>query len=141
MRGELAISGEVPAAKSVSIIASRKMVAAKMATGEVMAEMPAAEMAKVTSAEMTEVPATEMTEVPAAEVSEVPAAEVSEMAATEMVTAEMASAKVAEVSSAEIAATEISSFGRGNAQRIEGDQRNAGNDRPAHCAKHFMAPM
>jgi hypothetical protein len=89
------------------------MVAAKMATREVMAEMPAAKM----------------TEVPAAEVSE-------------MVTAEMASAKVAEVSSAKMAATEMSGFGRGgNAQRIEGDQRNAGNDRQAHCAKHFMAPM
>lgn len=118
MRGELAISGEVPATESVSMIALRKMVAAKMATREVMAEMPAAKM----------------TEVPAAEVSE-------------MVTAEMASAKVAEVSSAEVssakmAATEMSGFGRGgNAQRIEGDQRNAGNDRQAHCAKHFMAPM
>jgi hypothetical protein len=120
MRGEMAMSGEMPTPKSVPMIASRKTVTAKMATGEVMAEMPAAEMAKVVSGEMTEVPAAEV---------------------SEMVTAEMASA-VAEVASAEMAATEMSSFGRGGcAQRIEGDQRNAGDDRQAHCAKHFMAPM
>jgi hypothetical protein len=132
MRGEMAMPGEMSAAKPAAVMALRKVMIAKVVTpGEVMAT----EM--VTSREaMPEVPATEMAKMAASEMSPTEVAP-SKMSATEVTTTtEMMTATEM------VTATEMSGFSRnGIGKRIEGDERHAQGDRQAQGAKHFLAPI
>lgn len=116
MRREMAMSGEVLAAKPMPVMALRKMTAVIVPAREVMArEMvaPCEMMAEVPSAKVSKM----MTaEVASSKMSKVAATKMmtTKMAAPKMSTAKMSAAKVpaAKVPATKVPATEMSSFSR-----------------------------